>query len=128
MEAEFEEFFRFIEKSSINKDEEIENVLKPLKFHFWMLRLKKFFKIFLVVATICLSIYYIDIVNWYFCAIGRILLIKILPLWNWKHLGNSKCLIEKEMLQSKQLLKENNFNIKKCWFCEHFGERNFNKL
>lgn len=127
MEVEFYEFFNFIEKSSITKDEDIENVLKPLKFHFWMLRLKNYLKIFLLVATICLAIYYFDVVNWYFCAIGRILLIKILPLWNWKYLGNSKCLIEKEILQSKQY-KENNFSIKNCWFCEYSGERKFHQL
>lgn len=128
MEAEFAEFFQFLENFSNTKKEDIENVLKPLKLHFWMMRFKKFLKVFLLVASICLAIYFIDILNWYFCAIGRILMIKILPLWNWKHLGNissSKCLIEKKLLPSKQFKENNNFNIKDCLTCEHYGDRNF---
>lgn len=123
MEVEFEEFFQYLEKLSNSKEEDIEKVLKPLKFHFWMLRFKKFLKIFLLVASICLALYFIDILNWYFCAIGRILMIKFLPLWNWKYLGSSKCLIEKKILPSRQF-KDNSFNAKNCILCEHFGERN----
>jgi hypothetical protein len=128
MEVEFEEFFQNLEKLKNLSEKEIENVLKPLKTFFWIEWLKKLSKVFLVIASICLAIYYVDTLNWYFCAIGRIFLIKILPLWDWRYLGNSKCLIAKSSAEKVFKESENGFNEKDCRACEHFGERNFNKF
>lgn len=125
MEVEFEEYFQFLEKLSNFKERDIENILKPLKFHLWILWLKKFMKIFIIFASICLAIYYVEILNWYFCAICRILMIKILPIWDWTTLGNAKCLIEKTSLPSSKDYNNNeskNFNAKDCWACERFGK------
>lgn len=121
MEVEFEEFFQSLGNLKNLSEREIEDVLQPLKFHFWIEWLKKFAKVLVLVASICFAIYYVDTLNWYFCAIGRILLIKILPLWDWRYLANSKCLIAKS--SSEKVFKESeNFNVKDCRGCEHFGE------
>lgn len=119
MEVEFEEFFKSLEKLS---EKEVENVLKPLRAYFWIEWLKKFSKLLILVASICFAVYYVDALNWYFCAIGRILLIKILPLWDWRYLANSKCLIAKSSSE-KVFRSESGFNEKDCRGCEHFGRK-----
>lgn len=35
-----------------------------------------------------------DAIAWFFSAIGKILLIQLLPYWDWTHLYNRNCLIE----------------------------------
>lgn len=124
MDSEFNEFFQDLEKLSSLEDREIENILKPLKFYLLMAKVKKYLKILLIVVSICLAIYYVDILNWYFCAIGRILMIKILPFWNWRYLANAKCLIEKSFPDKKEYENNNHddFNIKDCRACKFFGE------
>lgn len=119
---EFEEFFKHL--NSHFSESEIEKILKPLKFHLQILRIKKLFKILLIFAAICLVIYHIvssfEVINWYLCAIGRIFMIKILPIWNWIYLGSAKCLIAKSSFPQKEY--RDNFNKKDCRVCEHFGK------
>lgn len=127
MDVEFEEFFQYIEKNlSSSSEKEIKNVLKPLKYLMWKQQLKKFLKISLLFISICCAIYYIDTLNWYFCAVTRILMIKLLPLWNWKYLGRSRCLIEKAQSQSSSTAayvdSNDVLNVKDCRACEHFGK------
>lgn len=119
MDQEFEEFFFKIQQSSTN--EEITKLLKPLRIILWKQQLKSFVIKAFIFITICFSIYYIDILNWYFCAFGRILMIKILPIWDWTTLENSKCLISKEIVESFPLTSSS-FNDKDCRTCQHFGE------
>lgn len=123
MDVEFEEFFENLKNSTNLTDDDVKNILKPLTNYFWTNWIKKSLKVFFSVASICLSIYYVDTLNWYFCAIGRILLIKILPLWDWKYLGNSKCLIAKSSSEKVYKESESSFNLKDCRGCEHFGEK-----
>lgn len=122
MEVEFEEFFKNLENLKNLSENEIKIILKPLKTFFWIEWLKKLFKIILLVISICFAIYYVDTLNWYFCAIGRILLIKILPLWDWRYLGNSKCLIAKSSSERVFKKSEYGFNEKDCRGCQNFGE------
>lgn len=50
----------------------------------------------IVIAIFILSIYYIPTLNWNASAIGRLVLIKwILPYYDWQHLYNSRCLVDK---------------------------------
>ncbi|CRL02017.1 CLUMA_CG015232, isoform A, partial [Clunio marinus] len=65
-------------------------------------------------------IYYIDTLNWFFCALSRFIIIKVLPIWNWRYLGNARCLIAKAE-NPPQRFKSNNFNAKNCRACEHFN-------
>jgi hypothetical protein len=124
MEKEFDEFFEHLEKISNANERDIKNVLKPLKYLLWMEWLKKALKIALIFAAICFAIYYIDTLNWHFCAIGRIFMLKILPVWNWKYLAKSKCLISKVEKSSSTNSNNNDidkFNVKDCQVCEYFG-------
>jgi len=120
LDHEFENFFQYLEKITNSSEKDIKKILKPLKYLFWKQQLAKYIKIALIAISICYAIFYIDTLNWYFCAIGRIVLIKILPLWDWTYLGKSKCLISKTIPRSSTYANE--FNTKDCRSCEYFGE------
>lgn len=86
-------------------------------------QLLKLLKIFLFIVSICCAVYYVDTLNWYFCAIGRILLIKMLPVWNWQHLSRSECLIPKKESASKPSgFSTETLNEVDCRACQHFGK------
>lgn len=122
LDQEFEDFFQYLDKISNFSEKNIKNILKPLKYLYWKQQLAKYVKIALIVISICYAIYYIDTLNWYFCAICRIMLIKILPLWDWTYLGKSKCLISKTTQQRSSSYANDEFNMRDCRSCEYFGE------
>lgn len=127
MDKEFEDFFFHCQKITNSNKSEMEKLLKPLQQHLWKQQLKKFIKIVSIFAAICSAIYYVDVLNWYFCAVGRIIMIKLLPIWNWKHLENAKCLIPKAEVKAKPFADSfRPFNVKDCRACEHFG--NYSKV
>jgi hypothetical protein len=132
MDQEFEEFFQYLEEkismttTTGSSEGEIKNILKPLKYLMWKQQLKKGAKIALLFASICFTVYHVDSLNWLFCGVGRLLMIKILPLWNWRYLGKAKCLIEKAQVPAYD--DDNKFNndadelsSRDCRVCENFG-------
>lgn len=121
LDQEFENFFYYLEKITNSNEKDIKSILKPLKYHLLKQQLFKYLKTALVFVSICYAIYYMDTLNWYFCAIGRIVLIKILPLWDWTYLGRSKCLIDKYS-GAPSSYANGEFNTKDCRSCEYFGK------
>jgi hypothetical protein len=127
MEQEFEDFFLHCQKITKSNQNEIEKILKPLRQHLWKKLMQKWLKVIVIVAAICCATYCIEALNWYVCAIGRILMIKCLPLWNWTYLENANCLISNPAAtQSKSQQTSSSFNDKDCRTCEHFGEVYYN--
>lgn len=122
MNEEFEEFFLHCQKVTNSNQKEIEKVLRPLKLYLWKQQLKKYLKIFLAFAAICCGIYYVDTLNWYFCGIGRLVMIKLLPVWDWRNFENAKCLIAKSETQKITGGSFGSINEKDCRVCEHFGK------
>ncbi|CAO1407124.1 unnamed protein product [Diamesa tonsa] len=119
MNREFEEFFNYCEQQKFSENE-MKILLKPLKFYLWKTKALKYMKIMFVLFTICASISYFDTLNWYFCAIGRLLMIKMLPLWDWRSMYNAKCLIPNfydDVKYTTSSPKVINYN---CKLCEDF--------
>lgn len=91
-EKEFEAFSSFCKKQNFTKTE-LDIIYAPLKkelkIQFWI----KVLKIFAVLTFLSSSFYYVSFLNWNISAIGRIALIKIIPIWNWKAHFNDKCLV-----------------------------------
>ena len=121
MEKEFEDFFLYCHKITHSHQLEMKNILRPLKYHLWQQKLMKVLKLFFIFAAICCAIYYIDCLNWYFCAIGRITMIQSLPIWNWTYLANAKCLIPKAEISSKNSDILRTISDKDCRACEDYG-------
>ncbi|EFA05643.1 uncharacterized protein LOC103313479 [Tribolium castaneum] len=66
-------------------------------------------------ATLALLYFatYFETISWHLSALGRIFLIKLLPLWDWTSLKNEKCLIWKPSTTTTPEIT--NFN---CALCE----------
>lgn len=122
MNEEFEDFFLHCQKVTNSNQKEIEKILRPLRIHLWKQQLKKCLKIVLIFVAICCGIYYVDTLNWYFCAFGRLAMIKLLPVWDWRYLENARCLIAKSEVQKSNSGSFSSFNEKDCRACEHFGK------
>lgn len=121
MEKEFEDLFTHFHRICNSKQIEMRKVLSPLRNYLWKQQLKKFAKIFFLILAICGAIAYIDCLNWYFCALGRIAMINLLPLWDWTYLANARCLIPKAKGQSKIYDGIKALDEKDCRACQHFG-------
>uniref|UniRef100_A0A182YP40 Uncharacterized protein n=1 Tax=Anopheles stephensi TaxID=30069 RepID=A0A182YP40_ANOST len=72
--------------------------------------------------AICLAVYYVPSVNWHVTAIGRLLMIEMLPYWDWTPLYRGKCLIAKakEGVGSKKFEPPISFPDD-CVVCRNFG-------
>lgn len=125
MEQEFEDFFLHCQKLTNSNHKEMMKILEPLRVHLWKQQLKKVLKMVLAVASICCAIYYVDTFNWYFCAVARIAMIKLLTIWNWTYLANAKCLVSKAEASSKNDDGFRSLSEKDCRACEHFGKKTF---
>lgn len=118
--------------STSNETEEVLKYLQNYLRHSFFCRCIKWFVLLsLVIASFCLSIYYIPIVNWNASAIGRLALIKlILPFYDWKYLYNSRCFIEsfpfEKPTEAGFYENDEETNIDECTICEGLG--NFNTI
>lgn len=121
MIEEFEEFFLQCEIVTNSNQREIETILRPLKIFLLKQQLIKYLKRFLIFAAICCGIYYVDTFNWYFCAFGRLAMIKLLPVWDWRYLEHAKCLVAKSEVQKTSIENFPGISEKDCRTCEHFG-------
>lgn len=126
IEKEFEAFSSFCKKQNFTKSEMdiiYAPIKKELKIKFWI----KFFKIFAVLTFLSSSVYYIPFINWNISAIGRIAMIKILPIWNWKVHFNDKCLMPYFDVGLRSYKTESKFeNVYRddCAVCETLGKKN----
>lgn len=121
IDKEFEEFFLHCQIITNSDQKEIDKIIKPLKVFLRWQQVTKCLKVISVLATICCAIYYVDSLNWYFCAAGRLIMIKLLPIWNWTYLHNAKCLVAKTA-GTPSASPSRTFNEKDCRACEHFGK------
>lgn len=89
--------------------------------------MKKLFKILLIIAFVISQVYVIPFLNWNASAIGRIVLIKMLKIWDWRYLYNVDCLVEKKVARF-DLIQSSIDNIEDdCSFCENIGKNNFQR-
>lgn len=113
--------------STSNATDEVMRYLREyLRYSFFRRCIKWFVLLSLVIVILCLSIYYIPIVNWNASAIGRLTLIKlILPFYDWKYLYNSRCFIELYPLKKPTTTNfyedDDETNIDECTICESLG-------
>lgn len=83
--------------------------------------LKKWFKILLLIAFVVSQIYVIPFLNWNASAIGRIVMIKMLKVWDWRYFYNLDCLIERKLDTSDHMENSIASIEDDCSFCETIG-------
>ncbi|KAM7346138.1 uncharacterized protein ACRADG_012119 [Cochliomyia hominivorax] len=120
LEKDFEIFFNSLKKQQFSA-EEIQNICKPLKNYYRLEKLKKW-SIFgfglIIIYFLCTKC---DSMNWFLSAVGRLLLIEILPYWNWSELYNAKCLLDKSVeVKEPSVSKLGRYETNKenCLMCE----------
>ncbi|KAK4878261.1 hypothetical protein RN001_010767 [Aquatica leii] len=88
-------FFETCRKNHLTQ-QDIATICQPLRTAATKTKLKRrLFKTTILIVLLA-SAYYlttIDLISWHLAAIGRLGLIELLPIWNWQHLKNEKCLI-----------------------------------
>lgn len=104
----------------------IDEVMKHFKIICCFLFKHRCIKWLIFITILCSSIYYIPILNWNASAVGRLVLIKwILPYYNWQHLYNARCLVDKfEAEQSVENGANNDYggsDRDECEICESLG-------
>lgn len=119
---ELQEFFKKYPKKNFN-NRQYSEILKPLEYRLWWFWWLKKLKILFSVVIIISAIHNIEFLNLNSTAILRILMIEILPIWNWKYLYNAKCLIKSEPSQIRYNNNEsyNSFIPADCSVCESIG-------
>ncbi|KAG4069667.1 hypothetical protein HA402_014690 [Bradysia odoriphaga] len=85
--------------------------------------LKKWIKVLIIVAFVISQIYVLPFLNWNASAIGRIVMIKVLKIWDWRYLYNVECLIEYD--ESDHIPISIDAVENDCSFCENIGKKIF---
>lgn len=101
-------------------DEEIRKLFAPFLTTINRARLLKHLKICIMTLFFLLFLYLFcscETVSWHLSAIGRILMIKILPLYDWTALKDERCLIPKP--NAENLVPVSSFE---CVLCESITE------
>ncbi|XP_055858625.1 uncharacterized protein LOC129921029 [Episyrphus balteatus] len=96
IEKDFENFLNFCERKNLTR-KDMQQVCEPL-FSSWRWRFWKRVGIVLVaLSTIWWLCINVEVLNWSLSAIGKLILIELLPYWNWKPLYSAKCLVDKNV-------------------------------
>ncbi|KAJ6636195.1 hypothetical protein Bhyg_14783 [Pseudolycoriella hygida] len=81
---------------------------------------RKLFQIVLFIALVTSLVSVVPFLNWNASAIGRIAMIKVLKLWDWRYVYKVDCLIERNVgapaLQTVDSIEDS------CSFCENLEE------
>ncbi|KAH8407550.1 hypothetical protein KR222_005276 [Zaprionus bogoriensis] len=93
LERELEEFFEDCRKQQFT-EAQMRTICRPLIWEFIWQRLRRWTQwVLLPVLVVYLLWNYCDTCAWTASAIGRLLLIQLLPYWDWTPLYNNRCLI-----------------------------------
>ncbi|XP_037050322.1 uncharacterized protein LOC119084447 [Bradysia coprophila] len=84
--------------------------------------LKKWIKVLIIVAFVISQIYVLPFLNWNASAIGRIVMIKVLKIWDWRYLYNVECLIERKVDGSDHIPISIDAVENDCSFCENIED------
>uniref|UniRef100_A0A182WVB8 Uncharacterized protein n=1 Tax=Anopheles quadriannulatus TaxID=34691 RepID=A0A182WVB8_ANOQN len=76
-------------------DRVLYDAFAPVRKRIWRKKCIRWLSGAVCLAAIGLAVYYIPWVNWQVTAVGRLIMIELLPYWDWTPLYRGKCLIAK---------------------------------
>lgn len=121
LNRDLESFYAFCKENRLT-DEEISKLCEPLLKIVYKAKLLKILKlcmILILVILICFTLCSSDAVSWHLSAVGRILMIKLLPYYDWTVWKHERCLIPKFGFQNAQDHTLPNFD---CVLCESVAQ------
>lgn len=119
LDRELTGLYNFCKENNFS-DEEIRKLFSPFLTTINRARLLKHLKICILTLFVVSLLYFFcscESVSWHLSAIGRILMIKILPIYDWTVLKDKDCLIPKSSVEN--LAPASNFD---CVLCESISE------
>lgn len=126
LDQEFQEFFRKLDEQNLSQ-KDYQKICHPLIVYLRIKLLKKYFFIALLLVILW-SIFQVSVVNWNLVAIGRIILIKLLPFWSWTHLHDAKCLLDYPLASNTDDHVVSEKHTLDCSVCENIGNsKNINE-
>ncbi|ALC41496.1 CG30053 [Drosophila busckii] len=120
VEQDVDKFLKHCRKQQLS-EVEMHHLYAPLVWQLRWLRLKHWLLWLLLPALLTYLLWnYCSSFAWTLSALGRLLLIQVLPYWNWTPYYNAKCLIEKAdvVLQKPQPLDRLETLAENCALCE----------
>uniref|UniRef100_A0A182MRB3 Uncharacterized protein n=1 Tax=Anopheles culicifacies TaxID=139723 RepID=A0A182MRB3_9DIPT len=94
LSASFQELLDAIQKVRPS-DRALYDAFAPVRKRIWRRWCLRKLSAVVCLMAICLVVCYVPSVNWHVTAIGRLLMIEMLPYWDWTPLYRGKCLIAK---------------------------------
>ncbi|XP_058116397.1 uncharacterized protein LOC131284486 [Anopheles ziemanni] len=94
LEASLRDLLKAIEKANL-KEKEIYALFGPVRWRLWRKVVFRWCTGMLMFMAMCLAVVYVPTVNWHVAAVGRLVMLELLPYWDWTPLYRAKCLIAK---------------------------------
>lgn len=118
MNRDFEAFYEFCKENHLT-DDDVRKLCQPFLNTIRKTKFIRYIKICIVTTLLLLILYTIcstETVSWHLSAIGRIVMIKILPFYDWTQLRSESCLIKRSQSDTFQT------NTFSCVLCESIQE------
>lgn len=118
--SEVQSFYEYCKEAGMS-DEEMDIICRPLTTAVRKAYIKKWTRVGLIIVMILALGYTVsqtETAQWHASAVGRIILIKLLPIWDWTPLYYNKCLISKAQTDNV----EDDFTTINCISCEAISE------
>jgi hypothetical protein len=115
--SEVRSFYEYCKEAGMS-DEEMDIICRPLTNAVRKASIKRWTRVFMfiiMVLAIGYTVSQTDTFQWHASAAARIVLIKLLPIWDWTPLYYNKCLIERSQPQN---LDNNLVSPAECVACE----------
>lgn len=100
--SEVRSFYEYCKEAGIS-DEEMDLICRPLTNAVRKATIKRWTRVFLMLIMVIAIVYTVsqtDTFQWHASAVARIVLIKLLPIWDWTPLYYNKCMIERSQPQN----------------------------
>ncbi|XP_055541717.1 uncharacterized protein LOC129727689 [Wyeomyia smithii] len=121
LDQEFQSLLDSIDKLALTKAE-LYKVLAPLRWQMFRNCWVKRIKIFVLIATALIAIYYIPVLNWNASALGKLAMVQVLPYLDWRPLYRDRCLVKslpwKWNSQGNRFYHQNELLAEDCHVCE----------
>ncbi|XP_017150220.1 uncharacterized protein LOC108160615 [Drosophila miranda] len=120
MEKELHEFFGDCRKQEFSA-KEMRTICQPLIWQIRLAKVQRWLLLLLPLFLVCLLWLYCDTFAWWASAFGRLLLVQVLPFWDWTPHYNGKCLIprgEQRVVTQAPALGRHETLWENCVLCE----------
>ncbi|XP_030387059.1 uncharacterized protein LOC115633727 [Scaptodrosophila lebanonensis] len=122
LESELETFFEQCRQEQFSA-QEMSHICQPLLWRLGLVKIRRWVLCALPLLLIYLLWQYSESFAWSVSAVGRMLLIQILPYWDWTPYYSSKCLIERnedirKRVEAPRILDKYETHWENCALCE----------